>query len=268
MDVAGKVVVVTGAANGIGKALAERFHAEGAAAVAVSDLDGAGAERVARSIGGRAFATDVGKEADIVNLIETVERELGPIDLFCSNAGVHTCDPGGGAASAPNEVWLRDFGINVMAHVYAARALVPLMRTRGGGYLLNVVSATGLLTRIGSAVYSTTKHAAVGFSESLAITHRDDGIRVSMLCPQAVDTVLYRLVGETNETGPTGEADGILTPEDVAQCVVEGIADERFLILSHPATEQHMRTKVADYQRWIAGMAKFRRKLIAARPTG
>ena len=196
MQVAGKVVVVTGGANGIGRALCEVFHRAGAAKVIVADLDFASAEAVAASIGGAAFKCDVGQEKDIRHVIEETERQFGPIALFCSNAGI-----GGGfdplsenAGGASDEPWARSWAIHVMAHVYAARHLIPRMKTRGGGYFLNTISAAGLLSQVGSPAYSTTKHAAVGFAENLAISHKADGIRVSILFPQGVDTNMMRSI--------------------------------------------------------------------------
>ena len=256
MDVAGQVVVVTGAANGIGKALAERFHAAGARAVVAVDLDGEGAAQVARAIGCDAMRCDVAQEADILRVIEETESRHGPIGLFCSNAGI-----GGAfdfmadnAAFASNEIWNRAWAVNVMAHVFAARALVPRMRARGGGYFLNTVSAAGLLSQVGSAVYSTTKHAAVGFAENLAITHRDDGIKVSILCPQGVDTPMLRSI----PSGPQS-ADGVLSAEAVADFVLEALAREAFLILPHAQVAAYMQKKVENYDRWIGGMAKMQR---------
>jgi NAD(P)-dependent dehydrogenase (short-subunit alcohol dehydrogenase family) len=257
MDVSGQVIVVTGGADGIGRALCEQFHRAGARSVVVADRNLSGAQEIAERIGGCAVACDVARESDIVSLVEDVEGRIGPIGLFCSNAGI--ANFGGerdSAASASNEAWERGFAVNVMAHVYAARALVPRMTARGGGYFLHTVSAAGLLTQIGNAVYATTKHAAVGFAEILAVTHRDQGIRVSILCPQGVDTALLRAAPR----GPE-QLDGVLTAEEVAQATLQGIAEERFLILPHPQVQQYMRNKSDDYDRWIGGMAKLRRRL-------
>jgi NAD(P)-dependent dehydrogenase (short-subunit alcohol dehydrogenase family) len=241
MKVQGQVVVVTGGARGIGKALAERFHREGAKGIAVADLDGAGAEAVAKSVGGIGFKCDVTKEADIVHLIDETEKRLGPIGLFCSNAGIALTDPDrGNAGSPPDKDWERSWGVNVMAHVYAARNLAPRMAKRGGGYFLNTVSAAGLLSQIGSATYSTTKHAAIGFAESLAITHKDDNIRVSVLCPQGVDTDMLR--GSGGGSNPAS-LDGVITPEQCAGFVVEGLEAEKFLILPHPIVMTYMQRK-------------------------
>jgi NAD(P)-dependent dehydrogenase (short-subunit alcohol dehydrogenase family) len=261
MHVTGRVVVITGGAEGIGRALAERFHKEGARTIVVADRNAAGAEGVAKSVGGFAFPCDVAKEADIQELVSETERLAGPIDLFCSNAGIG--DFGGtpnDVTSSSNEQWQRGWQVNVMAHVYAARACLPSMISRGRGTFLNTISAAGLLNQIGNAVYGVTKHAAVGFAEILAITHRDQGIRVSILCPQAVDTAMLRAGGEGAQ-----HVDGVLTPDDVAQCVVDGLAEERFLILPHPQVLGYMRKKTDDYERWIGGMAKFRRSFVKTR---
>jgi NAD(P)-dependent dehydrogenase (short-subunit alcohol dehydrogenase family) len=250
MQIKDRIVVVTGAASGIGRALARRFHAEGARLVVCSDLDGEGAASVASEIGGVSFRTNVAEEADIQTLIETVEAEHGPIDLFCSNAGIGI----GGGAEASNEGWQRIWDINVMAHVWAARHLVPRMIERGGGYLMNTSSAAGLLSQIGSAPYAVTKHAAVGLAEWLAITHGDQGIKVSVLCPQAVRTAM-------TAGNPDGVAsvDGMIEAEEVAECCVRGIEAEDFLILPHPVVLDYMRRKTGDYNRWIGGMRKLNR---------
>jgi len=257
MQIADKVVVVTGGAHGIGKALCERFAKEGARGICVADLDEAAGAEVARSISGLFVRCDVSDEAQIQAVIAQTEQRFGPIDLFCSNAGIGVTDPDGLAAGASNAQWTKIWEINVMAHIYAARALVPAMIARGGGYLLNTSSAAGLLSQIGSAPYSVTKHAAVAFAESLAITHGDQGIRVSVLCPQGVWTNMTKNQGDTPQAG-----DGMLQPEDVAQSVIEGLAAERFLILPHPQVADYMQRKTADYDRWLGGMRRFRRKFV------
>jgi NAD(P)-dependent dehydrogenase (short-subunit alcohol dehydrogenase family) len=256
MKIEGKIVVVTGGADGIGRGLCERFAKEGAKKVIVVDIDAAKAAKVAEAVGGLSFKADVAREADIVRVIDEVENRVGPIDLFVSNAGIGAkTESFHDATSAPNEVWQHVWEVNLMAHVYAARALLPRMIARGGGYFLNTASAAGLLTQVGSAVYSVTKHAAVAFAESLAITHRDDGIKVSVLCPQAVDTPLLRQAGEG-----TQNVDGILTPADVADAVIEALDKESFLVLPHPQVVGYMQRKTGDYDRWIGGMVKLRRR--------
>jgi len=245
MKLAGKIVVVTGGARGIGAALCERFVQEGAKTVVAADI----------APGAGIVACDVGREADIIRLIDDTEKNVGPVDLFCSNAGIAVMDPDwDNPASAPDEAWARSWAINVMAHVYAARHLVPRMSARGGGYFLQTVSAAGLLSQIGSGPYSTTKHAALGFAENLAIAGRDRGIKVSVLCPQGVDTALLRSVGRG-----VPDMDGVLTPAEVADAVVAGIAAERFLILPHPEVTTYTRRKAEDPDRWLSGMARLRR---------
>ena len=258
MQVTGKIVVVTGGANGIGRALCEAFHRAGAAKVIVADIDPAGARAVATPIGGAAFKCDVGKEKDVLHVIEETERQFGPIALFCSNAGV-----GGGfdplsenVGGDSDEPWSRSWAVHVMAHVYAARHLIPRMKARGEGYFLNTVSAAGLLSQVGSPAYSTTKHAAVGFAENLAISHRADGIKVSILCPQGVDTNMLRSIPKGPQSG-----DGDLTPEQVAIDALAGIEQETFVILPHPQVLGYMRKKTENYDRWIAGMAKIQARM-------
>jgi NAD(P)-dependent dehydrogenase (short-subunit alcohol dehydrogenase family) len=255
MQIAGKVIVVTGGSHGIGRALCERFAQEGAKGVCVADMDEAAGRQVAAAIGGLFVRCDVRDEGQIKQLIAQVEHELGAIDLFCGNAGIFVEDVDGLAAGAANVDWTRIWEINVMAHVYAARALVPAMIARGSGYFLITASAAGLLSQIGSAPYSVTKHAAIGFAESLAITHGEQGIKVSVLCPQGVVTNMTRDQGDTPQAG-----DGMLQPEDVAESVLEGLADGRFLILPHPQVLTYMQRKTGDYDRWLRGMQKFRRK--------
>ena len=257
MKVADKVVIVTGGASGIGKALVERFHREGASALIVADMNGAGAESVAKSVGGIAVQADVTKEADVQQIVRTAENRFGRIDLFCSNAGISRADPDSdNAGSAPNEHWELAWGVNVMAHVYAARHALPGMIARKSGYFLNTVSAAGLLSQIGSAVYSTSKHAAIGFGEHLAIASKENGIGVSLLCPQAVDTpMLGGAAGSQN-------VDGVLSPDDVAGAVVKGLEAESFLILPHEQVTTYMQRKTGDYDRWIRGMVRLRRGVI------
>ncbi len=258
MDVAGKVIVVTGGANGIGRALCERFHAEGARKVVVADLEESNAQSVALTLGGDAFGVDVRDESALAAMVAKVEADHGGIDLFCSNAGIIALDgEPWWATSAANETWQAMWDIHVMPHVFAARACLPGMLARGKGYFLNTVSAAGLLNQIGDAAYSTTKHAAIGFAESLAITHADDGIGVSALCPQAVAT---RMIGDNGDGGTAG-VDGVLTPEAVADEVIKGLAEERFLILPHEEVEAYRQNKARDYDRWLGGMRKLRRNM-------
>lgn len=250
MDIAGKTIVVTGAASGIGKEMAVRFSKDGAKLVVCSDLNGDGARETAKLIGGAGYTTDVSKEEDIQKLIDTVEADHGPIDIFCSNAGIGF--PGG--AETPNDQWQKIWDVNVMAHVWAARHLIPLMAARGGGYLVNTASAAGLLSQIGSASYAVTKHAAVGFAEWIALTHADDGIKVSVLCPQAVRTAM-------TAGNPDGVAsiNGMMEPAECVDAVVEAIKQETFLILPHKEVLKYMRNKTDDYDRWIGGMSKLNR---------
>lgn len=256
MNVNDKTVVVTGAASGIGRALAERFAGAGARIV-VSDLNEGLARQVAGPLGGLAVACDVTKEDQVQNLVARAETHFGPIDLFCSNAGIFFGEPNL-ATSAENAQWQTCWEVHVMSHVYAARAVLPGMIARGEGYLLNMASAAGLLSQIGDAAYSATKHAAVGFAESLAITHGDDGIKVSVICPQYVATpMLGYEAGEGAADNP-----GVIGPEQVAEAVIEGLADERFLILPHPEVEKYRQHK-GDYDRWLGGMRKLRRHVVA-----
>ena len=250
MHVAGKVIVVTGGGSGIGRALCRRFAQEGAKAVVVVDINREGAKAIADEIDGLSIKCDVSKEEEIIEVVRQTEEKIGPIDLFCSNAGIMI----GGGVEAPNEDWQLIWEINVLAHVYAARAVIPGMIERGGGYLLNTASAGGLLSQIGSAPYSVTKHAAVGLAENIAITYGDQGIKVSVLCPQAVRTEMAP-VG-----GGVATVDGMLEPEQVADTVMAALEEERFLILPHPEVQAYMERKVADYDRWLTGMRKLQKR--------
>ncbi|MEX0279906.1 MAG: SDR family oxidoreductase [Arenibacterium sp.] len=250
MELKDKIVVVTGAASGIGRALAIRFAAEGAKSVICADLNLAGAQETAQEINGVALEVNVGREEDIASMIDQVENEIGPIDLFFSNAGILAI----GGVEVANEEWQRIWDVNVMSHVWAARHMIPRMVARGGGYLLSTASAAGLLNQVGSAPYGVTKHAAVGLAEWLAMTHGDDGIKVSVLCPQAVRSEMTR----GHEEG-VAAMDGMLEPEVVADACVETIRNETFLVLPHPEVLTYMRNKTENYDKWIGGMRKLNR---------
>jgi NAD(P)-dependent dehydrogenase (short-subunit alcohol dehydrogenase family) len=254
MQLKDQVVVVTGGADGIGRALCRRFAVEGARGVVVADMDESKARNVAAEIGGLAVAVDVASEADIKRLADRATNEYGPIDLFCSNAGICLT----GDANFPDERWQRIWQVNVMSHVYAARAVLPAMQARGRGYLLQTCSAAGLLTQLGSAPYSVTKHAAVGFAEWLSITYAKSGIKVSCLCPQGVRTeMLHQAAGGIAEH----LRQTALDPEAVADAVIAGLAEERFLILPHPEVAEYFLHKASDYERWLRGMRRLQEKL-------
>lgn len=254
MQLTGRVCVITGGANGIGRALALRMARE-RATVVVADLDAAGASHTAEEARGSAVTADVSNEADIARLVDTVTRSHGRIDLFCSNAGIIV----EGGEQTPDASWERIMGVNVMAHIYAARAVLPQMLDRGEGYLLQTVSAAGLLSQIGSAPYAVTKHAALAFAEWLSITYGDRGIRVSAICPQGVQTAMLR----GSDTGAARFlANTALTPEQVAEAAIDGVRDERFLILPHPEVAEYFRRKAADYDRWIRGMRRLQASVL------
>ena len=275
MELRDKVVVVTGGGSGIGRALATRFAAEGATGVAVADLESDRIDQTVRTIteaGGSAipFPCDVSVEGEVQALVAATVKAFGPVDLFCSNAGIAI----GGGVEAPDADWQRIWDVNLMAHVYAARAVLPSMLSRGDGYLLNTASAAGLLTNLGAAPYAVTKHAAVALAEWLAVTHGDEGIKVSCLCPQGVATRM--LLGEEAEAivegaaPPGGDGAGqssvlaagdVLSPAQVAEAVVAGIAAEQFLILPHPEVGGYYARKAADPDRWIRGMRRFQARL-------
>ncbi len=257
MKLEGKTAIITGGGSGIGRATAKRF-AKAGANVVIGDISEEKAKAVARETGGIGIACDVTREKDIQSLVEQAEKAFGRIDLFFSNAGVAFGEPDH-AASAANETWQKCWDIHVMSHVYAARTVLPGMIERGEGYLLQMASAAGLLNQIGDAAYSATKHAAVGFAEALAITHREDGIKVSVVCPQYVATPL---LGYEDQTG-NAEGEGTLTVEEVAGIVMAGVEAEEFLILTHPEVLKFMQNKSGDYERWISGMQKLRAGMIA-----
>ena len=251
MRVNGKTVVVTGGANGIGAALCRRFAAEGASKILIADIDAEGARRVADEIGGEAVRVDVAVESDVARLVE----KAGNVDLFCSNAGIILH----GGVEVGDAGWERIWNINVRAHLYAARAVLPGMLARGGGYLLQTVSAAGLLTQIGSAPYAVTKHAALALAEWIAVEYGDRGIKVSCLCPQGVRTNMLR-AGE----GTAGSflIAGALPVEAVADAVIEGLAAERFLILPHPEVAEYFRRRASDPDRWLRGMRRLRASVV------
>ncbi len=263
MDVKDRVVVVTGGASGIGRALCRAFAAAGAAAIVVADRDAEGARAVADEFDGRgrAVVTDVGSEPDVVALVRAAEEEFGRIDLFCSNAGIIVA----GGVEVDNGDWDRIWRVNVLAHIYAARAALPGMLERGEGYLLSTASAAGLLTQIGSAPYSVTKHAAVALAEWLSITYGDRGIGVSCLCPQGVWTNMTGGEGRRRDPSEvarsTAGRDGFLEAEEVADVVLAALAENRFLILPHPEVATYEQRRAGDRERWLNGMRRVQASL-------
>lgn len=253
--------MVTGGAGGIGASLARRFAAEGAAAVIVADRDAAAVVAVADGLDvpAEGHAVDVAVEREVAELVAGVLDRYGRIDLFCSNAGVTT----GGGIEAPDAHWSGAWSVNVLSHVYAARAVLPAMLARGEGYLLQTCSAAGLLTAVGDAAYTTTKHAAVGLAEWLAVTYGDRGIRVSALCPQGVRTPLLTDGLHAGHLGArVVQASGaLLEPDEVADAVVRGLDAEQFLILPHPEVATHLQRKAAEPDRWLGGVRSLARRL-------
>ena len=233
--------------------MCRRFKQEGAVAIVVADIDAAAAAAVAEEIGGSSVPTDVAREPDVVRLVEHTIAQFGRVDLFCSNAGIAIH----GGEETPDRQWQRCWDVNVMAHVYASRAALPGMVARGEGYFLHTVSAAGLLTHIHSATYAVTKSAALAFAEWLAITYGNRGIKVSALCPQGVKTDMLKQ--SESDTGRFLQ-DGALEPEQVADDVVRGIADERFLILPHPEVAEYVNRKAGDRDRWLRGMRRMLEK--------
>ena len=246
MDVRGKVAVITGGASGIGRATALKFHAEGAAGVVVADMNVAGLKPVAEAVNGLAVRCDVSREADIQALVAAAEKRYGRVDIFFSNAGIGNSR----GAEPDDEMWDKMWKIHLMAHVWAARAVVEPMIERGGGYFIITASAAGLLNIVESAAYAVTKHAAVAFAEWLSIAYGRRGLGVSCLCPQAVRT------GMVPGDGGSAGGDGILSAEVVADEIVKVMGEEKFLVLPHPEVLQYLRGKTNDYDRWLGGMQK------------
>ena len=255
MDIREKVVLITGAASGIGAAMARRFADDAAGMVVVTDIDAVGAAAVAEEIGGAAYVLDVTDETRTADVIAHVEESYGRIDLLCLNAGI----PTDGSVDASNEDWQRTWDVNVMAHVYATRHALPGMLERGSGYILTTASAAGLLTNIGAAPYSVTKHAAVALAEWIAVTYGEQGIKVSCLCPQFVDTPMLDAFGAHSDETQSWVEEIAISTEDVTQAVVDGLAEERFLILPHPDVGDYFRNKATNYDRWITGMQKLQK---------
>jgi NAD(P)-dependent dehydrogenase (short-subunit alcohol dehydrogenase family) len=249
MELTGKVVIVTGAASGIGRAAARRFAAAGAQGVVLADLDLAKTQAVADEFDGLAVACDVSIESDIQDLVNAARHRYGRVDVFFSNAGIIGRE---GGFELEDALWDKMWKIHTMAHVWAARAVVPEMVARGDGYFLTTASAAGLLNIIESAPYGVTKHAAVGFAEWMRITYGRQGVKVSCLCPQAVRTGMV-----TGDGGSAG-SDGVLSAEEVAEVIVQTMRDESFLILPHPSVDTYFKAKASNYDRWIGGMQKFR----------
>jgi len=268
MDIKNRVVVITGGGSGIGEALAHACTVAGASQVVVADLHGDQAARVADDIGGSAVEIDVRSEDAIRQLVEETESRFGPIGVFASNAGYVTV----GGLEDTNERIQQMWEVHVMAHIYAARAVVPQMIANGGGYLLNTASAAGLLTQIGSMSYSVTKSAAVSLAEWLSVTHHHQGIRVSVLCPQAVHTNIMAnspdFVGASDDDFDGGVAggDGVVTPEQVAQSCLTAMSEERFWVLPHPEVADYAVRKATDVDRWLAGMRRFQQTLAGDAP--
>jgi len=253
LELKDKIIVITGGGSGIGAAMARCFAKEAPAHIICADRNEDGARAVADEVGGTAVGVDIASEAGITALIEQVETEIGPIDLFVSNAGIGL----DGGVETSEEGWAHIWDINVMAHIRAARLLVPKMLERGGGYLLNTASAAGLLAQIGSVSYSVTKHAAVSFAEWLSITHGKEGLKVSVLCPQGVDTPMVQAMEDNSSVA----ADGLLSAETVAENCLQAIKDEQFLILPHPEVADYMQFKAGNTQKWIGAMQKLQDQL-------
>jgi NAD(P)-dependent dehydrogenase (short-subunit alcohol dehydrogenase family) len=258
MELRDRHIVLTGAASGIGRALAARFAQEEPRALVLSDLDSGSLDEVCEALGATAVAADVGQPGEVERLIASAESANGPIDVFFSNAGI-----GGppGLVDVADQDWARIWEVNVMAHVRAARMLVPGMASRGEGYLVSTASAAGLLTQVSAAAYSVTKHAAVSLAEWISVNYGDAGVRVSCLCPQAVRTPMLEAAIAEDPVGAVPLlAGGVLSPEEVAEAVVAGMRDERFLILPHPVVGEYLALKGTQPERWLGGMRKMLRE--------
>ena len=258
MNVKDKIVLVTGGANGIGKALCERFHADGAAKIIVADTDFENARKVAQSVGGKAFALDVSDENQVKNVVREILDEFGRIDFVCSNAGIGGAD---GSLEVANEVWQKIYEINVLSHIYLARAIFPAMIENGGGAFLMTASAAGLLTHPTAAPYAVSKHAAVALAENLAIEFADKGIYVSCLCPQGVKTNMIASASGEPENFLMAEA---ITVEACADAVIKALEAETFLILPHPEVADYIVNKAENYDRWLYSLSKIRTAVLAA----
>jgi NAD(P)-dependent dehydrogenase (short-subunit alcohol dehydrogenase family) len=257
MQLQDKVVVVTGGANGIGRALCRRFSDEGAAAVVVTDIDEAAAMTLAEEIGGLGLGCDVGIEAEIQHVVNRTQEEHGRIDLFCSNAGITV----NGGLETTDAQWQQMWQVNVLSRVYAARAVLPSMLARGSGYFLQTVSAAGLLTEIGSASYSVTKHADLAYAEWLSSIYGREGIGVSCICPLGVETDMLDPDDPIHQFLQVAA----ITPEQVADSVIDGLNEERFLILPHPEVADFFQIKAGDHDRWLRGMQRLHQKLTKKR---
>lgn len=265
MDIEGAVVLVTGGAHGIGRAMCRAFGAAGAK-VGVADRDIEAARKVAAELGGLALEMDVTQAGQIEDGIRQLETEFGPVSVFVSNAGVAFGDDNGSAVGAPQSSWDACLAINLMSQVYAARLMIPRFRAQGGGCLVNVASAAGLLSQIGDTAYTASKHASVGFTKSLAIAHGHEGIHVALVCPQAVATRLIGMdedLGLDQDSGGFGgnELDGIISAEQVASAVLDAINERRFMVLTHEMTATHVQRMSADPDRWVHGMQRLRESL-------
>ena len=251
MDLLNKTAIITGGSGGIGKAMAKAFLKEGAKGIVLADLNKDTVEEAAKELGCDSMVCNVTDEQQIQDVATFTKEKFGQIDLFCSNAGA---GGEGLLTDAVDKVWQNQWELHVMSHVYAARVVLPDMISRGEGYLLNTASAAGLLAALGSGPYTVTKAAAVKLAEFISITHGDEGIKVSVLCPQGVNTAM------APKSFGDGQTDGVIEPEELAQTVVEAIREERFHVLPHPEVEEYVRRKGDDIDRWLVGMRRLKRK--------